>query len=118
MCELDFHEALYRAGARFVCRQEMSAEFAWPPSMEEYLAERRQVSRDFARFRARGSGGVARGMAAAARLALPPLLLSRYAARSLARRDLRARFLPALPWIARFSFVQMVAEIEGILSSS
>jgi hypothetical protein len=116
--ELDFHQALLGAGARFVHSQKMSAEFASPPSLDEYLAERRQVSRDFASFRARDSGRVARGMAATARLALPPLLLSRYAARSLARRDFRARFWPALPWIARFTFVQMVAEMEGILSST
>jgi hypothetical protein len=116
--ELDFHEALHRGDARFVHNPKMSAEFAWPPSMDEYLAERRQVSRDFASSRALNAGRVARGMAAAARLALPPLLLSRYAARSLARRDLRARFLSALPWIARFTWVQMAAEIEGILSSS
>lgn len=115
--ELDFHESLHRAGARFYRSAAMCAEYGTPPDLEEYYGERRRASREYGAFHSRGATGPARFMQAAARIALPPLMLSRYARRALAKPGLRGRFWPALPRLAYFSWIQMTAEMTGILSS-
>jgi hypothetical protein len=116
MDETGLRGALYRAGLRFVCRNDMRAEFGYPNSMDEYLAERRQVSYEIAASRARGMGSVGRATAALARLALPPLLMWRTLRRVRAKPGLRGRFWQALPWMVQFGFVQMAAEMRGFLS--
>jgi hypothetical protein len=115
--ELDFHEALYRAGARFVRRNEMQAEFASPYTLHEFLMERRRVSHDLAAMRVRGMSAPARLFAAVVWLALPPVLIFRTLRHSLAKPSLRRAVFGALPLVVRFSFVQTAAEIRGILTA-
>jgi hypothetical protein len=115
--EVDFHRALYRAGARFLRRNDMRAEFASPYTLDECLVERRRVSHDLAALRFRGMGRVARMLTATAWTCLPPVLTLRTLCRALAKPVLRQAVWRALPWVVRFSLVQTRAEIQGILSS-
>ena len=116
--DLDLHSSLFRAGARFMRDNRMQVEFACPNTLEEYLAERRQVSYDFARHRARRMSPPARVFAAVLRLGLPPWFLLRTSRQVWRKSPLRARFWRALPWMVRFSFIQMAAEMRGFLSST
>lgn len=117
LSELDFHEALHAAGVRFVRAPGMDVQFAAPLTLAEYREERSKFSHAYGMRRFAGAPAAARLLAAAARLALPPLLLARYARQAWAKRNLRRRYLPALPWMAYFAWIQMRAEMAGILSS-
>jgi hypothetical protein len=114
--EVDFHRALYRAGARFLRRNDMRAEFASPYTLNECLVERRRVSYDLAALRFRGTGKVARMLTAAAWTCLPAVLTLRTLGRAFVKPVLRQAAWRALPWVVRFSLVQTRAEIQGILS--
>jgi hypothetical protein len=116
--ELDFHAALFAAGARFLRADAMQAVFATPYSLLEYIAERYRVSHDLASRSARHLSAIQRYLAAAARVALPALVAGRIAARLLVRRGLRARFLLALPWILFFGGVQACGEAAGYLADA
>lgn len=118
LSELDFHEALHRAGARFSRSRGMDVQFAAPLSLDEYREERSKFSRAYSARRFAGASAPARVLAAASRLALPPLLLTRYARQSLAKDNLRTRLWTALPWMAYFAWIQMRAEMAGILNGS
>lgn len=118
LSELDFHEALHRAGARFSRCSGMDVQFASPLTFGEYLEERRRFSRAYGARRFRTASVPARALAAASRLALPPLLLTRYARQSWAKADLRAQFWPALPWMAYFAWIQTREEIAGIMNGT
>lgn len=112
--ELDFHQALLRAGARFVRGAGMDVEFAHPFTIREYIAERFEVSRDFAALRLRGASRLRVAVSAATRLALPAVLLARIV--PLAARRYNAQLLRALPWMVAFTVVQTYGEILGSLS--
>jgi Glycosyl transferase family 2 len=116
--ELDFHAALFAAGARFLRADAMQAVFATPYSWREYIAERYRVSHDLASRRARHLRAIQRYLAAAARVALPALVAGRIAARLLARRGFRTRFLLALPWILFFGGVQAFGEAAGYVADA
>ncbi len=118
LSELDFHEALHRAGARFSRCSGMDVQFASPLTLAEYLEERRRFSRAYGARLFQNASVLARYLAAASRLALPPLLLTRYARQSLAKTDLRAHFWGALPWMTYFAWIQTREEIAGIINGT
>ena len=118
LSELDFHEALYHAGARFYRCQAMDVQFASSLTLEEYREERRKFSRAYGALRFRDASAASRALGAGARLALPPLLLARYARQTFANAQLRGKFWPALPWMTYFAWIQMQAEMAGILNGS
>lgn len=114
--ELDFHQALLKAGARFVRGANMDVEFAHPFSVREYIAERFAVSRDLAALRLCGGSPASALVYAVTRLALPPVLLARMGGR-IARTPYKARLLHALPWMLFFTVVQTWGEMVGALST-
>ena len=110
--ELDFHTALFDAGARFYRDGGLIAEFAHAYTVPEYLRERVEVSRDLSARRAAGRPLVSRLVMAASRMALPPLVIARGA-----RTAYPGRFLLALPWMAAFSLAQALGEMSGCFQS-
>jgi hypothetical protein len=116
--ELDFHAALYDGGARFYRDDALVAEFGYPHSAREYVAERFELSRQFAARRAAGKSLAVRVALAAACLALPLVVVARLAGAVWSKPVYRGRFLLALPWIAAFSVVQAGGEIAGCFTSN
>jgi len=114
--DLEFHSALFAAGARFFRETQMQATFGTPYSLREYIGERFDVSRDIAIERAIDLGLAQRCAAAGLRLALPGLILARVAARVCAEEDFRKPFITSLPWILVFGCVQMIGEMSGYLA--
>jgi hypothetical protein len=115
MWEVDYHAALYRAGARFLRLQAMCAELGSFYTMEEYLAERRWISREFAALRFHNRGVATVAIAALSRLGLAPVLASRTVRQLLKKPGLWRPLCLASPWIMRFGLVQTLAELDGIL---
>jgi hypothetical protein len=115
--ELDFHDALFRAGATFVRAGGMNAVFAHPFTLREYLAERYEVSRDLAALRVQNASRVAAIGAGIARIALPAVLTFRIARRSI-QRGYGQRLVFALPWILFYTAVQTVGEMHGCFAPS
>jgi hypothetical protein len=116
MGHFDLRRRLFDA-TRFVGRNDMRAEFAYPYSMHEYLVERRQVSRDFAIARAQGMSSGARVAAALSRTLLPPVLAVRTMQRVFRNAGLTGKLVAAFPWIIGFGFVQTIAEMKGFISN-
>lgn len=114
--ELDFHAALFDSRARFHRDQELIAEFGWPYTVREYIAERARLSHDFAARRAAKMPPIFRLTGAASRIALPPLAIARVAVALLRKRVHTGRFLLALPWIAAFALVQGWGQVTGYLA--
>ena len=118
LSELDFHASLYRAGVRFTRCAGMDARFASTLSLAEYCEERRTFSRRYGQLHGREKSILLRTVQAAARFALPPLLLTRCIRQSLPRPQLRRRLWGAFPWMSYFAWIQMMEEISGILTAS
>jgi hypothetical protein len=97
---------------QFVRSRGMNAEFSHPFTIDEYVAERYEISRDFAALRAQSLPVWKRLLAAATRIALPPLVLARIVARVLRRQYVTALAM-ALPWMIFFTLVQMAGEMVG-----
>jgi len=116
--ELDFHAALYDGGARFYRDGAIVAEFGSPHSVREYVAERFELSRQFAARRVTGKSPALRLALAAASLALPALVVWRVAGAVLRKPVYLGRCLLALPWIMAFSVVQAYGEAAGCLTTA
>jgi hypothetical protein len=116
--ELDFHAALYDSGARFYRDGAIVAEFGYPHPVREYIAERFDLSRQFAARRAADKRLMVRCWLAVSCLALPLLVVSRIAGAVLRKRVYRGRFLRVLPWIVAFSIVQACGEMAGTFTAT
>ena len=118
LSELDFHASLFRAGVRFERSAGMDARFVSTLSLDEYREERRAFSRRYGQLHGSGKPAPIRVAQAAARLALPPLLLARRIRQALPKPELRPHLFGALPWMSYFAWIQSVEEIAGILTAS
>ncbi len=114
--ELDFHQGLIEGGKVFCRSGGMYARFMFPHTLKAYCLERWYVSKEFAALRARNARTASRLLAAVARIALPPLVVTRIAVSVCTKPQYRFHFLRCLPWISFFSLVQAAAEINGYLS--
>jgi hypothetical protein len=113
--EMAFHSRLSSACSRFVRSEDLTAEFASPPSLPEYLKERYWLSVDWGKHQAIGRGEMWKVAMSLSRLALPPILLVRRSLSVWRARQYRRRLFIALPYFVFYSFVEMAGEITGLL---
>ena len=92
---------------------ELRVVFARLPGWKQYLVERYADSREWAREQVKGSSALQRFAAAAARIALPMLLLRRRATFKYGWR-----FVAALPYLFVSGLVEATGEISGFLSGA
>ena len=117
MWELDFHAALFDRGATFYRQGGLLARYGHPPTLAEYIAERWEISREFAVRQAAGMSTILRLAMMASRLLLPFVVVGRICVSVLARnRAYTWLFLQALPWIGVFAVIQACGEMAGFAS--
>ena len=116
--ELDFHAALFKAGARFFLESGMQADFATPYTLGEYIRERYVVSRDIGHRRGEYFTRSRRCLAMAIQAVRPMLLAARVSRRVFRTKVFRTKFLLALPWIMFFGGVQGIGEFVGYFLTS
>lgn len=117
MWELDYHAALFDRGVSFYRDNEIVAIYGAPGKTSDYLAERRQISRQYASRRATAMSPLPRLALGVSRMLLPLVVIGRAGARVVCwNPNYFPRLIQALPWMLVFSTVQGCSEFAGSLS--
>ncbi len=110
--ELEYHAAMFAAGARFVREPRLRLYYAAPP-LSEFLGLRAQWSTEWARAHVGDASTGARRLKGIARLGWPPLALLRFARRAAGAGAWRAEALASLPYAALFACAEGWGELRG-----
>jgi hypothetical protein len=112
--EIDYHRRLFAKGLRFERDPGLAAVYN-PPPIGDFLRDRARWSTSWARPRARELSAGLRWTAAASRIALPPVLLGRFALRVGGKPGSWPAALAGLPLFASFACAQAYGEARAYL---
>lgn len=109
--EMDFHASLFDAGKRFFRDPRMQLRYA--PPVPGFLADRMRRSREWAQSRSASQSPTLRRLAGLSRIALPVVLVSRFAVRAAVSPRYWLRALTAVPFVLLFAGAETVGELHG-----
>ena len=112
--EMDYHRRMFDSGLSFSRNPELVAEYG-PPRLRRFVRHRARWSEAWARPRALGMSRLRRWATAASRIALPPMLLARFAWRILRKPRYWLTSLAALPLFVVFACAQAYGEARAYL---
>lgn len=114
--EMEYHQAMFDCGRRFF--RDPGVRVRYAPPGRGFLFDRRRRSCQWARSRSESLSAPLRWLTGASRIALPAVLLGRFATRALARPRYALRALAALPAALLFAVAETLGEIEGYFGRS